>query len=236
VGFGEAWCFTIDAMSYVAVIVSLVAMRVRPRPSRKARRLRDELREGLRYVVAHERIRSLLALLALVSLFGMPYSTLLPVFARDVFHGNAHTLGILNGASGGGAMLGALWLAARGKTQKLPPLVIITGCIFGVGLVAFGLSRWLPVSLALMVVAGLGMMVQMSATNTLLQTLVDEDKRGRVMSFYTMAFFGMTPVGALAAGVLAQRTSAQTALIVSGIATTLIVAAFRRRILGTVLA
>ena len=228
--FGEGWCFAIDAASYVAVIVSLLMMRVATKPPRaRGGRMTAELYEGFRYVASHVSIRAVLLLLALVSLVGMPYMVLLPIFASKVLHGGPHTLGALTAASGLGAIAAALWLAARKDVAGIARVVVGGGASFGLGLVALGLSRSVVLSLAIMVATGAGMMVQMAASNTLIQTRVEEDKRGRVMSFYTMAFFGMAPFGSLAAGVLADRIGAPDTVIAGGLATLLAVAAFALR-------
>jgi len=215
---GEGWCFAGDALSYVAVIAALLAMRVRPRPQRMRgdTRVAGELREGWRYVVGSPAIRAILILLGTVSLFGMPYAVLMPVFASRVLHGGPHTLGFLMAATGVGALVGAIYLATRtsvlGLGRRLPWMV----SLFGAGLIAFSLSRWLWLSLVLLVFTGFGFMVQMASSNTLLQTLVDDDMRGRVMSFYTMAFMGTAPFGSLLAGAAAQRFGAPVTLAVAG--------------------
>jgi len=224
--FGEGWCFTIDAVSYIAVIASLLMMHVVERPPRDHSRVLVELRDGFRYAASHVVIRSALLLLALVSLVGMPYMVLLPVFAKVILHGGPHTLGMLTAASGVGAIGGALWLASRRSTTDIASTISLAGVAFGLGLVGFGLSPFVWLSFALMVVTGAGMMVQISASNTLIQTVVEEDKRGRVMSFYTMAFFGMVPFGSLAAGVLGDRIGVQATVAFGGTATLLAVGAF----------
>ncbi len=228
---GEGWCFAIDAVSYIAVIASLVMMRLRPFEPRatKARVLFD-LREGLGYVAAFAPIREILILLAVVSFTGIPYTVLMPVFAGQVLHGGAHTYGILMAATGVGAIAGVLWLATRTSVLGLGRTLSIAGALFGLGLIGFGLSHWLWLSLLLLMVAGGGMMVQMAASNTLVQTLVDEDKRGRVMSFYTMAFFGMMPFGSLAAGWLGGKIGAPWTVVAGGVATLVAVALFARRL------
>ena len=226
---GEGWCFALDALSYVAVIASLLAMRLTPRASRRAQKhVLAELAEGFRYVASFAPIRAILLLLACVSLTGMPYVVLMPVFARAVFHGGPHTLGWLMAAAGGGAVVGALWLASRTSVLGLGRVIPSAGAVFGAGLVAFGFSRTLWLAIPLLVLVGGGMMVQMAASNTLLQTLVEEDKRGRVMSFYAMAFFGMTPFGSLIAGVLGARIGAPATVMVGGAATLVAVLLFAR--------
>lgn len=218
--FGEGWCFAIDALSYVAVLVSLLAMRLHPRPiAVKHKRVWVELREGFKYVAGFAPIRAILILLAVVSFTGIPYTVLMPIFATQVLAGGPHLLGILMAASGGGAVAGALWLASRRTVLGLGRILVIAGFCFGVGLIGFALSRSWIVSMPLLFLAGGGMMVQMAASNTLLQTLVDEDKRGRVMSFYTMAFFGMMPFGSLAAGWAGARIGAPATVLIGGVTT-----------------
>jgi MFS family permease len=215
---GEGWCFMIDAVSYVAVVASLLAMKVTPRmtePIKEAKMLR-QLREGFAYAARFAPIRKVLTLLALVSLVGMPYTVLMPVFADEVLRGGPNTLGLLMAASGVGALAGAMFLAARKSVLGLGTLIPVTAAAFGAGLMAFSFSRVLWLSLALMVVTGCGFMVQMAASNTVLQTIVDEDKRGRVMSFYTMAFMGTAPFGSLLAGSVAERIGAPHTLLFGG--------------------
>ncbi|MGH9485328.1 MAG: MFS transporter, partial [Terriglobales bacterium] len=158
----------------------------------------------------------LLLLVALVSLVGIPYTVLMPLFAGNVLHGGAHTLGFLLGAAGAGALLGAVRLAARPSVRGLTKVVPISAGLFGFGLLTFGLSHWLWLSLPLIFVAGLGMMQQMASTNTILQTVVDDEKRGRVMAFYTMAFVGMAPWGSLLSGWMANRMGAPHTLVLNG--------------------
>jgi MFS family permease len=216
---GEGWCFTLDAISYLAVIASLLLMRLAPRPAQAARqtRLLQELRDGWSYVAGSAPIRSILLLLALVSLVGMPYTVLMPIFASTVLHGGPHTLGFMMAATGVGALLGALFLANRRTVVGLGRVVPFMSALFGAGLIGFSLSSHLWLSLVLLLVTGIGFMVQMSASNTLLQTLVSDDKRGRVMSFYTMSIMGVTPFGSLLAGGLAHRIGAPHTLLFGGI-------------------
>jgi MFS family permease len=229
--FGEGVCFAIDASSYIAVLAALFAMKIvaRERPVRSTRFI-HEMREGFAYVAAFTPIRDLLFLLACVSLSGMPYAVLMPVFASKVLHGGPHTLGWLMTATGTGALCSALWLATRSSVLGLGRIVCAAGGVFGAALVAFSYSRNLWLSLPLLVLVGAGMMMQMAATNTLIQTLVDERMRGRVMSFYTMAFFGMTPFGSLLAGVVSSRFSAELAVRSGGLITLCAVALFLRRL------
>src|SRR3954469_3811334 len=224
---GEGYCFLIDGISYIAVIASLLAMTlIHFRHPRKDQDMLRELTEGWNYVTRSVPIRSLLLLLALVSLVGMPYTVLMPIFAAQVLHGGPHTLGFLMGASGVGALVGALSLAMRRSVLGLGKVIPASAAIFGAGLVGFGLSRNLYLSLFLMLFTGGAMMQQMAASNTILQTIVDEDKRGRVMSFYSMSFMGMAPFGSLLAGMMANRIGAPRTVLISGVVCTLGAACF----------
>jgi MFS family permease len=226
---GEGWCFALDAVSYLAVIASLLAMSVTPRARARVQgRVIHDLRDGFRYVSGFLPIRSILLLLALTGLFGMPYVVLLPIFAGQVLHGGPHTLGFLMAASGLGALTGALYLASRRTVLGLGRLIAFMSGLFGVALIAFSRSTLLGLSLPLMAIVGLAMMVQMASSNTILQTIVDEDKRGRMMSYYAMAFFGSAPLGSLFAGVLASRIGAPGTILCGGIVCILGSAVFYR--------
>lgn len=216
---GEGWCFMIDGISYVAVIASLLAMQLTPAAARVVKKssVFQQFKEGWRYVYKFSPIGYTLLLLAFVSLVGMPYTVLMPIFANEVLHGGPHTLGFLMAASGVGALAGAVFLASRKSVLGLGSLVPFMAALFGAGLIAFSFSRVIWLSLILMVITGLGFMVQMAGSNTLIQTLVEEDKRGRVMSFYTMAFMGTAPFGSLLAGSLAEKIGAPNTLIFGGI-------------------
>jgi MFS family permease len=215
---GEGYCFLIDGFSYLAVIASLLAMRIAPVQRRSAEKaIWQELKEGWHYVTGFAPIRSILLLLALVSLVGMQYTVLMPIFAAQVLHGGAHTLGFLMGASGVGALAGATFLATRKNVLGLGRLVPWAAAAFGTGLILLGLSRFLWLSLPLMMFVGAAMMIQMAASNTILQTIVEDDKRGRVMSFYSMAFLGMAPFGSLLAGALAYHVGAPRTVMISGL-------------------
>jgi MFS family permease len=214
---GEGYCFLIDGFSYLAVIASLLAMRISAvHQTRAQKAILHELKEGWAYGTNFVPIRSILLLLALVSLVGMQYTVLMPIFAAQVLHGGAHTLGFLMGASGVGALFGAMFLASRKSVLGLSGMVPLAAASFGVGLIALGLSRFLWLSLMLMLLVGGAMMIQMAASNTILQTIVQDDKRGRVMSFYSMAFLGMAPFGSLMAGALASRIGAPRTVTISG--------------------
>ena len=215
---GEGWCFMLDAVSYLFVIGSLLAMRVRRSALRRDTRLRAELRSGFDYVVRSVPIRTALIVLAIVSAMGMPYTVLMPVIAANVLHGGPNTLGLLMGATGVGALGGALYLAGRKSIIGLGRVMMYATLAFGAGLVAFAFTRQLPVALAILVIVGAGFMVQMAATNTVLQTLVDDQMRGRVMAFYTMAFLGTAPIGSLLAGLLADRIGTAATIAIGGVA------------------
>ena len=214
----EAWCYLLDGVSYIGVIASLLAMRVAPRALPVTSSLLDELRTGFRYVTGFPPVRSALLLLALVSTMGMPYSVLMPAVARNTLGGDSHTLGFLMTASGLGALGGALYLASRRTVIGLGRVIATAACVFGVGLVMFGLSKSTVLSLLVLTVVGGGMMVTMASTNTILQTIVEERLRGRVMAFYTMAFLGTTPIGSLIAGMVADRIGPTNTIIVGGVA------------------
>jgi len=216
---GEGPVFAINAASYIAVLVSLFRMNAAhaERPERQSRAL-SHLREGFRYAFGFPPIRSILTLLAMTSLLGMPYVVLLPVFASDVLGGGPQTLGFLMSAAGLGALSGALYLASRSSVRGLSRVILAAVTVFGIGLIAFSTSRSQPLSIALLLVTGFGMMVQSASINTVLQTIVDEDKRGRVMSLYTMAFMGMAPFGSLLYGTLASHIGAPATVTVGGIA------------------
>jgi MFS family permease len=214
---GEGYCFLIDGFSYLAVIASLLAMRISAAQQTGAQKaILHELKEGWSYVTHFVPIRSILMLLALVSLVGMQYTVLMPIFAAQVLHGGPHTLGFLMGASGVGAVIGAMLLASRKSVLGLGRILPMAAAGFGVGLIALGLSRFQWLSLMLMLVVGCAMMTQMAASNTILQTIVEDDERGRVMSFYSMAFLGMAPFGSLLAGALANRVGAPRTVVISG--------------------
>lgn len=215
---GEGYCFLIDGISYIAVILSLLAMRLeRAESHRIKKRVVEELVDGWKYVTGSVPIRSILLLLALVSLIGMPYTVLMPIMAGNVLHGGAHTLGFLMAASGVGALTSAISLALRKTVLGLGKMITISAGMFGIGLILLGMSRYLWLSMPLMVVTGFGMMQQMAASNTILQTIVEDDKRGRVMSFYALSILGITPIGSLAAGTFASKFGAPETLIVGGV-------------------
>jgi MFS family permease len=205
--------------SLIFVIASLLMMKVAPRgTSRKDSHISKDLREGLNYAFGFAPIKHLIFLLALVSLMSMPYAVLMPVFAKEVLHGGSHTFGFLMGAAGFGALLGGIYLASKRTILRLGRIIPIAATVFGTGLIAFSLSRYYPLSLLLMLIAGLGMMLHTASSNTILQTITDDDKRGRVMSFYTMAIMGTAPFGSLMAGGLAKVIGAPNTIMIGGVA------------------
>src|SRR6185503_14138237 len=205
----EGWCFLVDGISYIAVIISLVMMRVPHTLEARARTsMVTQLKEGWTYVAGFVPIRSILLLFALLSLMGWPFMVLMPIFAAKILHGGPHTLGFLMGAVGVGSLASALSLVMRRSVRGLTRVIPIAAGIFGVGLICFGLSHYLWLSMLMMLVTGFGMMQGLTGSNTIIQTLVDENMRGRVMSYYTMAFVGMAPFGSLLAGALADAIGA----------------------------
>jgi MFS family permease len=228
---GEGICFLINGISYIAVIASLILMKLAARPAKQRRpKVLRQLREGLSYASKFEPIRAILLLLAVVSFMGMPYTVLMPIFAKDILHGGAEALGFLMGAAGVGALVGAAWLASRKTVLGLGRMIPLAAATFGTGLVAFSFSRWFVVSLFLMLFVGFGQMVQLASSNTLLQTIVDDDKRGRVMSLYAMSFMGMMPLGNLLAGAVAGKIGAPWTVFAGGIACMLGAIIFARRL------
>jgi len=215
----EGWCFFIDGISYVAVIASLLMMRL-PTGSEEhiTTTMLSQLREGWTYVIGSAPIRTILLLFALLSLMGWPFMVLMPVIAGSTLHGGPHTMGFLMGAVGVGSLASALSMVLRRSVRGLTKMIPVAAGVFGVGLICFGLSRGLWLSMMMMLVTGFGMMQGLTASNTILQTLVDERMRGRVMSYYTMAFVGMAPFGSLLSGALAHAIGAPRTIIVSGIA------------------
>jgi MFS family permease len=215
--FGEGWCFLIDGVSYFAAIASLLLMRIKPSEIlRSASSMLEQMREGWEYVRTFRPIRTILLLFALVSLMGYSWSVLLPVFAAQVLHGGAATLGWLTGAAGIGALVSGLSLAVRKSVLGLTRMLQIASAVLGGALILFGLSQTLWLSFALMALVGFGMIQAASVSNTIIQSLVPEDKRARVMSYYTMAFFGAAPFGSLMAGALAHRIGAPHTVILTG--------------------
>jgi MFS family permease len=216
---GEGWCFFANGASYIAVIVGLALMRVpRHQPAAQPGSPLSRMAEGFRFVIQHPPIHALLMLLGVVSLTGMPYAVLMPIFADRILHGGARALGSLMGATGIGALAGALTLASRRDLRGLGRWVAFAALGFGAGLVAFSISRIFWLSAAILALCGFSMMIQMGSSNTLIQSMSPDRLRGRVMSVYSMMFMGMAPFGALLAGAVAGRLGAPLTVAAGGAA------------------
>jgi MFS family permease len=228
---GEGWCFFANAVSYIAVIAGLLMMHVQRLPAKEhtASPL-EHIAEGFRFVLNTAPIRVLLLLTGVISIAALPYSVLMPIFAARVLHGNARTLGVLMGATGIGALLGALALASRTKLQGLAKLVAISCAGFGTSLILFSFSRSYPLSVVLLVPVGFFVMVQMASTNTLIQSMVPDRLRGRTMAVYSMMFLGMAPIGALLSGTIADRIGAPWTVALGGIGALVGAAIFARNL------
>lgn len=215
---GEAVCFLINGISFIPVIAALLAMKIMPKYlNAKKVDIFKELKEGFDYTFGFAPIRLILLLLALVSLMGVPYVVLMPIFATEVLKGGPHTLGFLMSATGIGALAGALYLASQRTVVAFGKRIVFASSLFGIGLVIFSRSHVLWISLSLMLFVGFGLIVHMASSNTILQVVVDDNKRGRVMSFFTMSFMGMMPFGSLLAGSLASSIGAPNTLMISGL-------------------
>jgi MFS family permease len=213
----EGVCFAINTVSFLFVIASLLMMKITPAKANPARKhVMLEFREGLAHISGSASLKYLLLLLALVSLTGMSYAVLMPVFADKMLQGGPGTFGLLMSFAGIGAMTGAAYLASRKTVRGLLKIIPLSITLFGFGLIVIAFSNTLWLALPLMFVIGLGMMTQMAATNTIIQTIVDDDKRGRIMSFYVMAFIGTAPFGSLLAGTLAEKIGVPYTLAIGG--------------------
>lgn len=214
---GEGICFLINGISYSAVLLSLLAMRLRPHePGSHDRKIWRNFTEGLSYVNKAPAIRSVLILLAVIALFGFPFGSLMPIMARDILKGGPDALGFLMSASGVGAIVGAIVLASRQNVKGLERVLSGASLLIGIGLSGVALSRELSLSIGIMFFVGIGTMLQIAVSNTLLQTLVDEDKRGRVISLYVASFVGMLPFGNLISGTVASAIGAPTTMLIWG--------------------
>lgn len=214
---GEGVCFLINALSYIFIIISLLAMRVPAMGEKKKEtKIFSELKEGFAYAFGFPPIKSIILLLGLVSLMGASYQVLMPVYAKNILHGDSHTFGFLMGAAGAGALLGAVYLASRESVMKLGRLIPAATALLSVGLVALAFNSSFLVSMFLMFFTGLGMMAQAAASNTIIQTITDDDKRGRVMSLYTMALMGAAPFGSLLAGWMAKLLGTPWTIFIGG--------------------
>jgi MFS family permease len=213
---GEGQCFAINAASYLVVIATLAMMSVKQQKNTGKATVWQQLKGGFGYALGFAPVKYLIALLALLSLAGMPYVVLMPIFARDILHGGSRTFGFLMAASGVGALTGAIYLARRKTVLGLERIIVISSSLFGVGIIGFSLSTLTWFSMLCMLLAGLGMILQLASSNTVLQTMVEDDMRGRVMSLYAMAFVGSFPFGSLIAGYLASRIGAPHTLMIGG--------------------
>jgi MFS family permease len=227
----EGVCFLLNAISYLFVIVSLLMMKIDVKTvTRKKSEIFRELKDGLKYTFGFSPIKHLIYLLGLVSLMGMSYSVLMPVFAKEVLQGGSNTYGYLMSAAGFGALIGALYLASRETVLKLGRLVPAAAILFGSGLILFSISRWFPLSVILMVFVGMGLMLQTASSNTILQTITDDHMRGRVMSFYTMAIMGTAPFGSLLAGGCAKLIGTPNTIFAGGIVSIIGALVFLRKL------
>jgi MFS family permease len=230
-GIGEGWCFFANAVSYIAVIAGLFLMKLDPWEAKlHLGPPFEHALEGFRFVQRAAPIRALLLLIGLVSLVAVPYTVLMPIFADKILHGGARGLGLLMGATGVGALGGALALAMRSGLRGLSRWISIASAGFGVSLILFAVSRWFWLSFFLLVPAGFAMMLQMSSSNTLIQAMVPDRLRGRVMSVYAMMFMGMAPLGSLFAGVAADRLGAPITVAIGGAVCVAGAAVFSRRL------
>lgn len=214
---GEGWCFALNSVSYIAVIAGLIAMTVERRATVNVPSSLDHIAEGFRFAQQTGPIRAILLLIALVSLVATPYAVLMPIFAARVLHGNARTLGVLMAAAGTGAVCGALLLAARSGVRGLGRWVALACAGFGISLIFFSFSRSYPLSVALLVPVGFCAMVQFASSNTLIQAMVPDRLRGRIMSIYSMMFMGMVPLGSLLSGAVADHIGASWTVASGGL-------------------
>lgn len=228
--WGEGLVFVLNALSFGAVLGALAMIRLPRGGGVPAGDILRQIREGFGYAFGFPPIRDLILTLAGLSLMGIPYVVLFPVFARDILAGDAMTLGILTGSSGAGALIGALYLASRDTVRGLGTVIARSAMLFGFTLLVFGVSRNLLLSCAMLVAGGFGLMLTTASINTVLQTLVGEEMRGRVMSLYTMAFMGMMPIGSLAGGAVASRLGAPAAVVLGGLGCLVLALWFRSRI------
>ena len=228
---GESACFFLNGVSFLAVIYSLAAMRLtRSGGTKHNGTMFAGIKDGLRYAFGFVPIRSILIYTAMMSLVAVSYAVLMPVFAKDILHGDSRTLGFLMGSSGLGAFIGAIYLARRKSVQGLEKVVIVAAGVFAAGVIGFSFSRNLWLSLLLIALPGFGVMVQMASINTILQTIVDDDKRGRVMSLHVTAFIGIAPFGSLLAGFAAEHLGAPGTLLLSGCLTIVVMSLFAKKL------
>jgi MFS family permease len=227
---GAAGCYLVDGISYFAVIISLYTMRIDAPPPRERRHPLTEMREGFVYAWGYRPIRAILVTSGLIAFVGFSYATLTPLFAKDVFHGDARTLGYLMAATGVGAVIAGGYLSVRTSIKGLGNVIAFGGMIMGLGLMAFAFTKLLPVAMLFLMVAGFGAVLMMAGSNTVLQAIVEEDKRGRVMALFTMAVMGSMPFGNLLIGWIAKVINAQVALCISGAVVFIVAIAFFRQL------
>jgi len=227
---GESWCFLLNGVSYLAVIAGLFMMRIeKAMPGHDGTSPLEKLREGFRFARHTRPIRALLTLVSVVSFMALPFTVLMPIFAVKILHGGASAYGTLMGAVGVGAMCGALVLASRQELRGLGNIVAYAAMAMGVSLLLFSASHWYWISFTILVLTGFSMMMQFTATNTLIQAMVPDQLRGRVMSIYSMLFLGMSPIGSLLAGWLADRIGAPVTVAIGGLASLVGGVAFARK-------
>lgn len=228
--FNEGVCFLINGLSFLAVIIALLSMKVKSvNRGKEHNSVIQEMIEGFKYSFQFKPIKYLLILVITTGFFGLPYNVFLPVFARDILHGDSQMLGFLTGTMGAGALMGAFYLASRKGVCGFPKLILISAFTFSIALMGFSLSKSVPLSLIMMFFTGFGMIIQYAATNTLVQTIVDEDKRGRVVALYGMSFMGITPLGSLLLGSISPWAGVQYTLCVSGFFCLLAAFSYSRR-------
>jgi MFS family permease len=220
---GEVVCFGLNAVSFLAVIISLLLMKLRPYiPRLRTKNIMGEMKEGLQYIKRTPSIGFVILMLALVSLLVLPYTTLIPVYAKDIFHGTASTFGVIDSAIGLGAFSGAIFLASLKPGTNLRKVLAFNTFVFGAGLILFSHTTYYPLALVFATVGAFGMMSQITISNTLIQTTVDPSMRGRVISFYAMAFFGMQPLGGLLIGTVSQHLGVENTVLIQGVIACLI--------------
>jgi MFS family permease len=229
--YGEAFCFFVNGISFMGMVAALLAMKVPPFKRKvSATSVFADLKEGFRYTFDFRPARYMILLVIMTSIFGLPFQAFLPVFARDILQGNSQLLGFLTGAVGAGALTGAFFLASRESVKGIPDIIRFSAFLFAVGLIFFSLSSGIWLSLIILYFSGFGMIVQFAGTNTLLQTLVEEGKRGRVLSFYSMSFLGFTPVGSLMLGFLAKYIGVPYTFTIAGIVLVIAASVFSTKV------
>ena len=231
--YGEGFCFLVNGISFLGVITALMMMKVPPFVAQhKQRTIMQDLREGFDYTWKFVPARYMILLVITTSLFGLPFQGFLPVFARDILHGGSQLLGFLTGAVGAGALTGAFYLASRQSMRPLPRIIGISALSFAIGLGIFSQSEITWFSLTILYFSGFGMITQFVATNTILQTLVEDDKKGRVLSFYSMSFMGFTPLGSLLLGAVAEYAGVQTTFLLAALILLVAALLYRKQLQG----